>query len=428
MLTYLFRRLLLIIPTLIGMAAIVFTVVSMAPGGIEATVMPRDAQIKPEERQAMQKYLNKRYGLDRPKYIQFFRWLNKVSPLGFATYADDDPRVIAADEKENQAEAPVNAKVQTLLDEQRTLPLTTKTGLARSEAIDAELKSLRRELREIQFGPDAGDARLTRPKIKLPDLGDSFVRRTPVADLIAQRLPVTLSLQAVSLPLSYALAVWLGVQQAKRRGKLFDVTISGFTLALWCIPVIWLSLLLVGFFASEKYPNLRFFPATGLNDISEGAMQFFPSWGAAGFERGWLLDRAYHMILPVICLTYTNFAFLSRLARGALLDNLNADYVRTARAKGLPPGVVLYRHAFRTSLIPLITVLVNILPGLIGGSIVVETAFGIQGMGSLSVDAARQRDFELLLSLTAVVGLLQLSAYLLADIGYALADPRVAFD
>ena len=101
MLTYLLRRLLLIVPTLVGMAAIVFAVVSMAPGGIEATVMPRDAQLKPEERQALQKYLNKRYGLESPKYVQFGRWLNKISPLGFATYSDEDPRVIEADRKEN---------------------------------------------------------------------------------------------------------------------------------------------------------------------------------------------------------------------------------------------------------------------------------------------------------------------------------------
>lgn len=220
--------------------------------------------------------------------------------------------------------------------------------------------------------------------------------------------------------------MWLGVQQAKRRGSAIDVSVSGLTLALWCIPVIWATVMFIGFFANEQY--FRWFPTTGLNDINERAMNFLPSWGANGFEEGWLLDRAWHMVLPTICLVYANFAFLSRLARGSLLDNLNSDYVRTARAKGLPPGVVLYRHALRTSLIPLITVLVNILPGIVTGSVVVEVAFGINGMGSLSIEAARGRDFELLLSLVVVVGLLQLTAYLLADIGYAVADPRVSFE
>ena len=428
MLTYLLRRLLLIVPTLVGMAAIVFAVVSMAPGGIEATVMPRDAQLKPEERQALQKYLNKRYGLESPKYVQFGRWLNKISPLGFATYSDEDPRVIEADRKENALEAPLKAKLNVIYAEQAKLLLTTKAGVERSDELDRQIRELRAEQRAIDVRPDAGDAIFTRPRTKWPDLGESFVRRTRAIDLVAERLPVSLSLQIVSLPVSYALAVWLGVQQAKRRGKAFDVGMSGVTLMLWCVPVIWLTVLLLGFFASEKYPVLRWFPATGLNQINETVMSFLPSWGQGDFKQGWLLDRVYHMILPTVCLTYANFAFLSRLARGSLLDNLNADYVRTARAKGLPPGVVLYRHAFRTSLIPLITVLVNILPGLIAGSVVVETAFGIQGMGSLFVDAARQRDFELLLSITVVIGLLQLTAYLLADIGYALADPRVSFE
>ncbi len=428
MLTYLIRRLLLIIPTLIGMTAIVFAVISSAPGGIEATVIPRDAQLKPEERQALQKYLNKRYGLDKPKYVQYLRWLNKISPIGFALYEDSDPRVIDADRKETELEKPTQVKLDKAIAEQRTLPLTTTEAKVRSEQLDREIATCRAELRRIDIGPDAGDAVLTKPRIKWPDFGESFVRRTRVIDLISERLPVTLSLQVVALPISYSLAVWLGIQQAKRRGRPFDVLMSGFTLALWCVPVIWLTLILIGFFANEQFPHLRWFPTTGLNDINERAMNFFPSWSASGFQRGWLVDRAWHMVLPLICLVYANFAFLSRLARGSLLDNLNSDYVRTARAKGLPESVVLYRHAFRTSLIPLITVLVNILPGMVAGSVVVETAFTINGMGRLAVESATSRDFELLLSLTVIVGLLELAAYLLADFGYAVADPRVSFE
>lgn len=426
MLTYLLRRLLLIIPTLIGMTAIIFTVMANAPGGIEATVMPRDAELKPEERRAVQNYINKRYGLDKPMVLQYFRWLNKISPVGFALYPDDDPRVIEAEKRELELEKPVQAKLDAARAEQRGLPLTTRAAKDRSDELDREIAGYTKQLRAISVGPDAGDAILTRPVIKLPDLGESFVRRVRVSELIKERLPVTLSLQMVALPISYGLAVWLGVQQARRRGGLFDVSMSGFTLMLWCVPVIWTTVMLIGYFANKEY--LGWFPATGLNDISERSMRFFPGGGPAGFERGWLLDRLWHMVLPMICLVYANFAFLSRLARGALLDNLNSDYVRTAHAKGLPPGVVLYRHAFRTSLIPLITVMVNILPGMVTGSVVVETAFGINGMGRLAVDAAVARDFELLLSLGVFVGFLQLTAYLLADLGYAVADPRVSFE
>lgn len=389
MLTYLIRRLLLLPPTLIGMTAIVFFALAMAPGGIGASLLSRTGELKPDQRRVREEYLNKRYGLDKSKPAQYLRWLNKVSPIGFGSYADDEPAVLAA-------------------------------------AADAA---------KLPAGPDGrpakpkvrgGDINLLRPAIKWPDLGDSFIRGRPVGALIGEALPITVALQAISLPLSYALAIWLGIHQARQRGKALDYTASGITLALWSIPPIWVGVLLIGFLANREY--LPLFPTNGLSDLKEASMAFLPGSGADGFEPGWLLDRIYHLILPTICLTYVNFAFLSRLTRGALLDNLNADFVRTARAKGLPERVVLYRHAFRNSLIPLITVIVNLLPAMVTGSVVVENIFSINGMGKLAVDAAFQRDFELLLSITLVAAVLELIAYLCADMGYAIADPRVSYD
>jgi ABC-type dipeptide/oligopeptide/nickel transport system permease component len=141
-----------------------------------------------------------------------------------------------------------------------------------------------------------------------------------------------------------------------------------------------------------------------------------------------LLDMIWHLVLPVACLAYPGFAYLSKLARGAVLETMHADFVRTARAKGLDEKNVLYQHVLRNSLIPLITVGANILPAMIAGSVVVETIFGINGMGSLLVSAVSQRDRELVLSITLVAGALGLLGYLLADIGYALADPRVSYE
>ena len=232
-------------------------------------------------------------------------------------------------------------------------------------------------------------------------------------------------LQAISLPIGYTLAVWLGIQQAKRRGSVFDYGMSASTLALWSVPSIWVGVLLIGFLANDQY--LHWFPTNGLSDVTASGMRFLPWHDSQGWHGGWVVDRAYHMVLPVICLMYVNFAFLSRLTRGALLDNLYADFVRTARAKGLEERFVLYRHAFRNSLIPLITVAAYILPSMISGSVVVETIFTINGMGKLAVDAAMQRDMELLLSITMVAGFLLLVGYLLTDIGYAIADPRVSY-
>lgn len=386
--TYLTRRLLLIIPTLVGMTMIVYFALAFAPGGIGGSLISRTGEMRPEARAAREAYLNQRYGLDKPKIVQYARWLNKVSFIGFRTYTDDDPAVIAA--AAEVAASPRNADGSLAKPRVRT-----------------------------------GDIRLGLPVFKAPDLGDSFVRGRPVSALIGEALPKTLMLQLLALPISYCLAIWVGIQQARRRGSLIDYSASGVTLALWSVPSIWVGVLLIGFFANDQY--LRWFPTTGLNSANAAAMAFLPTWTDSGFQRGWLLDRAYHLVLPLICLTYGNFAFLSRLTRGALLDNLAADFVRTARSKGLPDRAVLYRHAFRNSLIPLITVVANLLPLMITGSVVVENIFGINGMGKLVVDAAFQRDFELLLSTTLVAAMLTLVGYLLADIGYAVADPRVSY-
>jgi peptide/nickel transport system permease protein len=146
------------------------------------------------------------------------------------------------------------------------------------------------------------------------------------------------------------------------------------------------------------------------------------------FVRGFLLDRVWHLVLPVLCLSYGGFAFLSKLTRTAVLENLLADYARTARAKGVKENDVLWRHVFRNSLLPLITVSATLLPGLLAGSVIVESIFSIEGMGRLAVEAVSFRDRELVLSVTLISGLLTLVGYLVADICYAIADPRVSYE
>ena len=151
-------------------------------------------------------------------------------------------------------------------------------------------------------------------------------------------------------------------------------------------------------------------------------------WGHEGFVRGFMFDRLWHLALPVICLSYGGFAFLSRLTRSAMLENLQADYARTARAKGVDESTVLWTHVFRNSLLPLITVSASLLPGLLGGSVIVESIFSIDGMGKLVVEAVKGRDRELVLSITMISGMLTLLGYLVADLMYAIADPRVSYD
>ncbi|MCX5660762.1 MAG: ABC transporter permease [Planctomycetota bacterium] len=261
---------------------------------------------------------------------------------------------------------------------------------------------------------------------KWPDLGESLARHRPVTELVRESLPITVLLNAVCIPLVYAVGILSGLFAAQYRGKWFDVS-SGFVfLALWSIPAIWAGVMLIGFLANRSYFNL--FPTSGLHETMADQMLFLPSGWGPTFQRGWLLDTLWHLVLPLICLTYGGFAYLSKLVRGSVLDNLHADFVRTARAKGVAPRDILFRHVFRNSLLAFITVAAGIIPSLLGGSIVVESIFSIPGMGRLGVEAVQMRDRELVLAVTLVGGCIGLLCDILRDVWYALADPRVSYE
>lgn len=372
MLSYIIRRLLLLPPTLIGITAVVFFIVALSPGGIGASLLSAEGNMRPQERALRQKYLNERYGLDRPYLVQYLHWLNNVSPIGFAVVNANDPRIAAG-----------------------------------------------QKLR-------AGDVELSQPHIKWPDLGTSFTRNRPVSAVLAEALPITMLLEVLSVPLIYALAIVTGVLAAYKSGKTFDIATGVTQIGLFSVPTIWVAVLFINFLCSHNYYQL--FPVNGLHDLMADNMAFLPRFTDGHFQRGWLLDVSWHLIGPVFCLSYGSIAVLSKLSRGALLDVLNLDYVRTARAKGLSEPTVVLRHAFRNSLLPLITAAASILPGMIVGSVVVETVFGINGTGKLFIDAVESRDRELFLSNTLLVSILTLVSYLLADILYAVADPRVTYD
>ena len=357
MINYLLRRSLLLIPTLLGMTLVVFFIMAWSPGGISPQLLTAEGGMDPKQRKALQEYLNQRYGFDKPYVVQYGRWLNKVSPVGFVT------------------------------DEQ---------------------------------------GKLGRFTLKAPDLGHSFVKDRPVSDMIAQALPITLLLNVITIPIIYAISILTGMYAARHHGKMFDLASGTIMLGLWSVPNILAGVALVGFLASKQY--LRLFPTGGLHDIFAAQMPFLPVWSAQGFERGWLLDAIWHLALPIICLSYGGFAFLAKLTRGAVLENLLSDFVRTARAKGVDGRTILFRHVLRNSLLPLITVASAILPALIGGAIVVETIFGIPGMGKMAIDAINLRDREVVMAVALVSGLLGLLSYLIADICYVAADPRVSYE
>jgi len=247
------------------------------------------------------------------------------------------------------------------------------------------------------------------------DLGNSFVDHRPVAEKIRERLPLTLTLMGSSLVLSYLIAIPLGVAAAIKRGQVLDRTISFIVFALYSIPSFAMALMLILLVAGGDYLNLL--PMYGKESLNAPEMPFLPR----------LWDQIQHFILPVFCLTYGTLASISRYSRVSMLDALGQDFVRTARAKGLSERLVLFRHALRNALIPIITIFALDLPGLIGGAIIIEGIFSLPGMGQLIFLSLDAQDIPTIMGITLVAAVVTLLSYLLADILYVVVDPRISY-
>jgi ABC-type dipeptide/oligopeptide/nickel transport system permease component len=248
------------------------------------------------------------------------------------------------------------------------------------------------------------------------DLGESVQYNTSVMQLIKERLPVTLAMNLISTVLIYLIAIPGGMLASVKRGQTFDVWWSFLTLALFSLPLIWVGDLLLGFLANPRY--LGWFPAAGTHSTDTQWMTSFQ----------YATDYMWHIVLPVICLSYASLAYISKLQRAAMLDNLGLDYVRTARAKGLGPIPVVTRHVFRNSLLPMITLFAGIIPSLLSGAVVVESIFSIKGMGDLMLTATLGRDLPIVQSVALIASVITVICLLITDICYMLADPRVSYE
>ena len=338
MAAYLLQRLLLLIPTFLGITLICFLVVHLAPGdpaelmaggGLKAA---GGAGISVEKRGAVDQALAEwraLYGLDRPLYVQYGVWLKNLARL---------------------------------------------------------------------------------------DFGGSFKDRRPVWEKIAERLPVTVKLEFFAILLVYIVAIPLGIYSATHRNSFGDQLTTLAAFVLFAIPLIWAATMALVFICGGDF--LYLFPPGGLTSID-----YASDWPL----RQRIKDQTWHLFLPVVLLSYAGFAGLSRYMRSSLLEVLSQDFVQVARAKGLPERVVILKHAVRNSLIPQVTILAELLPGLIGGSVIIETVFSIPGMGQLGFDAVLARDYPVVLALLTVSALLTLIGILLSDILLAAVDPRIAF-
>lgn len=244
------------------------------------------------------------------------------------------------------------------------------------------------------------------------DLGTSYVQGRPVAEIIAERLPATLLLTVTALVLSTLVGLAIGVFTATRRRRWPDVTLTLATLAMYAAPVFLIGQLAILLLALRA----GWFPVQGMSDARSSAT------GVAH-----LLDVGHHLVLPVLALAAQEIAAVSRLSRVGLLDELERDHIRTARAKGVPERAVVLKHALRRAMLPVVTVLGGRVGHLVSGAVIVEAVFGWPGLGRLLVTAMQTRDAPIVLGVFLLVAVAVVVANLLTDLVYAWLDPRVRY-
>jgi peptide/nickel transport system permease protein len=254
----------------------------------------------------------------------------------------------------------------------------------------------------------------TRQGILRGDFGFSFRTRQPVLTEIGDRLPNTIYLTTITMLIAVLIAIPIGIISAIRQYSAFDITVTTFSFAGQAIPEFWLGLILILIF----YAWLKN-PFTGEPLLPPGGMT---SVGSTSFDLG---DRMIHLIMPVMTGALGWVAWYSRFLRSSMLEVVHQDYIRTARAKGLTNNRVLYKHALRNALVPLVTLLALDLPYIFGGAIFVEILFAWPGMGRLYYQAALQRDYPVLMAVLIIGASFIILSNLLADLVYAYLDPRI---
>ena len=237
--------------------------------------------------------------------------------------------------------------------------------------------------------------------------------KADVVDVITEPLQNTIFLNVFSTVLSLAIAIPLGIFCAVRKNGKFDQAVQVFTIIGYSIPVYIVGLIFIFLFAVK----FRVFPVGG---VKTSGLEL------TGFAA--VKDRLYYMALPLIVTTFANLGSMLRYVRAAMIDALGMDYIRTARAKGLKEKVVIYSHAWRNALLPIVTVLIGWFLTIFSGSVVIENTFSFQGMGALNVTGLKQTDYELVLAIQLFYTIISLVGILITDISYGLIDPRVRVD
>jgi len=297
----------------------------------------------------------------------------------------------------------------------------------------------------VQFGVYMGE-------IARGDFGRSFRFGMPVTRLLIERLPTTVELSISALLVSIIIGIPLGIISAVRHNSWVDVTTMVWANTGVSMPVFWLGLMLAYVFSLLLKDTPFWLPPSGRISPGIPSEAFYVVWGLTVPEKGFLLavfqflgrlnilnalltanwellrDSITHLILPSLALGTIPMALIARMTRSSMLEVLGQDYIRTARAKGLPKNTVVLKHAFRNSLLPLVTVIGLSLGSLLGGAVLTETIFGLSGVGRTLFEAITARDYGIVQAFTVVIAVFFVILNLLVDISYAYLDPRIRFD
>ncbi len=239
-------------------------------------------------------------------------------------------------------------------------------------------------------------------------LGTSFVDHRPVIEKVLEKLPVTVEMVGLALVLTLVIALPIGIYAGAHRGSFADNASSTVGFILYGVPIFWLSIVLIDVFAVQ----LRWFPSSGISSL-----------GAEGDP----FDRLHHLALPVIAIALTSYVSWMRYQRSAVIEAMSSAYIRTARSKGLSENEVLFKHAFRNALLPIVTLLGLSLPALVGGAYFVEYVFSIPGIGFLTFASIFSRDYPTIMAITMLTAVLIVTGNLIADVAYAVVDPRIRY-
>jgi len=477
MTTYILKRLLLLPLMLFGITLASFCIIALAPGASASGRGGGELSTKRRLTQRQLEVMQETFHAGEPLYLRYLYWLGAIQPdisLGLRKewlnrklneckekhivtppltaellkrwdrpdYEKDQLLAQADKDKLTLLSEWLDNKAEDLKKTGRVAPPATKELLkkwtALSEAanrLDTLDTTTRQELEKQALAENNAATAFNASNIEklmralgepppkhgllFGDFGKSVTTPTvTVAQRLAEAIPVTILMSIISIFIGYAASIPLGIFSATHANTKTDSSLTIFLFILYSLPSFWVAVLLIKGMVMLKQAGLPSLPIQGL----------FPQGAEEMPTLQLIWETTKHLFLPIFVDTFGGLAVLARFMRVGMIDIIRLDYIRTARAKGCPENLVIYKHALRNSLIPIITLMAGLLPSLIGGSVIIETIFNINGMGLLGYKALLERDYTILMADLTIGSVLTLLGILFSDIAYVLVDPRISFE